>query len=1026
MAVVWRALDRKLHREVALKEIREEVALHSDGIARFRHEAEAIARLSHPNVVAFYDAADEGPRTLLVMELVKGEPLARFLEKRPPLRTVVEILEKATRGVHHAHEQGVIHRDLKPGNILLDQSGEPKVSDFGLAHLSGDLVTTLTKTGAVLGTPAYMAPEQARGAKSSIDRRTDVYALGATLYEALAGRPPFRGDSIHAVVHDVIHKEPEPPRILVPGVPLDLQTIALKCLAKEQQRRYETALEVADELRRWLDGKPIRARPPSATEVVALWIRRNQRFAVLLAAFAVAAATAIAAFGFRIQEYFSRESAVEAELAHAREGPVNGSTVDRIVALTSPRTIEILIAAVNRETDQLAAVTADVYIAAKVPDEDEARLGEKPLEGLEGAVKRLMAAGQPDPGDVRVLGEALRRIEDRDRRTLAKAGDAREPNASVVIGLAQSRRQSPGVHHAALVAIEALGRIADRAAVKAIARFLALIEDEQEACLAGEALIKIGGDEAGRAVMEKQQRLGSLSVFYDRMAPLLARSAKISSTPGALTAKDLKDRGIDRASIKDFDGAIADLTSSIALDPKDPFAWYNRALVHFEKRELDASLADASRAVKLKPEDGGFLSFRGNVRRLRGDLDDALEDLDKAIELEPRRVTSLVYRGQARRAAGDFPGAIADLTSAIAIDGGSVAAWSNRGFVKKQAKDYQGALADWNHVLQLKPHDAITLVNKGVLEKELGEYAAAIDDLSRAIDEQTQSPDPYIARGMVYLHTAQTERGLADFETAIEMAPNAFGAWQGRALARKDLGDLKEALEDMGHACKLSPRTPNLWCDSAGIRVLLGDLAGARKDLDQALKLDSKHVLALTNRGVVRRRLGDLKGAIADTTRALKLDPKNTAALGARIDAFFDSGDYETALADAERLIGVAPADAESWLARARVRLELDDLSGAIDDVSRVIELTPKSAPAWAERSRLRLGKGETEAALDDASHALAIDPRSVRALATRGQVRIAQGDVAGGRTDLERVLEIAPVSSDANVARLKLAEIKK
>jgi serine/threonine-protein kinase len=260
MAVVHRALDRKLGREVALKELREELGVSAEGLARFRREAEAVARLAHPNVVSFFDLVEEGPHVFLVMELVKGDPLSNLLAARKlDTRGVVLLLEKVARGVQHAHEHGVLHRDLKPGNVLVGVSGEPKVADFGLARLAGE--RTLTATGEILGTPAYMPPEQARG--ETVSERADVYALGAILYEALTGRPPFVADSMAALLQKVLNEEPASPRLLNAKVHVDLETIALRCLAREPERRYASAGLVADELARFLRGEPIVARPPS-------------------------------------------------------------------------------------------------------------------------------------------------------------------------------------------------------------------------------------------------------------------------------------------------------------------------------------------------------------------------------------------------------------------------------------------------------------------------------------------------------------------------------------------------------------------------------------------------------------------------------------------------------------------------------------------------------------------------------------------------------------------------------------------
>src|SRR6185295_14775330 len=261
MSVVHRGRDRQLGRIVAVKVLREILFGHPTVRERFARESQALARLDHPAVVKVYDAGGEGGQAWLVMELVPGEPLSKvLLSKRLDRPRLLALLEKVARGVHHAHEKGVIHRDLKPDNILV-HGEEPKVADFGLAHLV-ESSPALTRSGAVLGTPMYMAPEQVEGGRE-ITARTDVYALGALLYEILTGRPPHPGETIPEVYAKIARDEPVPPRRLAASVPWELEAVALKALEKNPARRYPSAEAFAEELRRYLAGEPVLARPVS-------------------------------------------------------------------------------------------------------------------------------------------------------------------------------------------------------------------------------------------------------------------------------------------------------------------------------------------------------------------------------------------------------------------------------------------------------------------------------------------------------------------------------------------------------------------------------------------------------------------------------------------------------------------------------------------------------------------------------------------------------------------------------------------
>jgi tetratricopeptide (TPR) repeat protein len=253
-------------------------------LARFRTEAEAIARLQHPHVVQIYEVGEHDGLPYLALEFVVGGSLSQRLDGTPlPARQAASLVETLAHTVHAAHQRGLIHRDLKPANVLLTAEGTPKVSDFGLAKLL-DSGAGPTATGEVLGTPSYMAPEQAESKSSAVGPATDIYALGAILYELLTGRPPFRAATALETMMQVVHEEPVPPRRLQSSTPRDLETICLKCLQKEMKKRYATAETLAEDLRRFAAGQPILARPVGPLGRLGRWARRQPMVASLLAA----------------------------------------------------------------------------------------------------------------------------------------------------------------------------------------------------------------------------------------------------------------------------------------------------------------------------------------------------------------------------------------------------------------------------------------------------------------------------------------------------------------------------------------------------------------------------------------------------------------------------------------------------------------------------------------------------------------------------------------------------------------------
>lgn len=340
MGIVYAARQLGLNRTVALKMILNGSHAGPKLLARFRAEAAAIARLQHPNIVQIHDVGEAAGRPYFVLEFVTGGSLAQHLKSKPqPVRPAAQLIETLARAIHAAHTNGVIHRDLKPANILLEtvvedphgttrnhglrttDYGLPKITDFGLAKCDsgdGDMPDQggPTVTGELLGTPSYMAPEQAMVPRQPIGPAADVYALGAILYELLTGRPPFIGGTPLSTVLQVLHNEPVSVTSLQPNVPRDLETICLKCLRKDPRKRYGSALELAEDVQRFLRDEPIRARPVMPVERIWRWVRRHPVPAGLLAAGLLAPVVALIALSL-LSARLVRSNALESAAQQA-------------------------------------------------------------------------------------------------------------------------------------------------------------------------------------------------------------------------------------------------------------------------------------------------------------------------------------------------------------------------------------------------------------------------------------------------------------------------------------------------------------------------------------------------------------------------------------------------------------------------------------------------------------------------------------------------------------------------------------
>jgi len=395
MGVVYRAVDTRLGRTVALKVLRAGGDAAPEELARFRLEAQNAARLQHPHIVPIHDTGHVGDLDYFTMDYIEGGTLGHWLgEKQRSYVERAQMLEKIVRAVHHAHEQNIIHRDLKPSNVMVDHQGEPHVMDFGLAR-NVESAQGLTVSGAALGTPQYMPPEQAKGAQKEIGPHSDVWALGAILYEMLCGTPPFHGDAVFQILRAVVQDEPVPPRNVVRNLPRDLDTICLKCLEKDPARRYPSAAALADDLRAYVASDPISARPLSGTERA--WRACRKRPVLSVAAVLVLAFSGVAGWllhaGTATRRAAALRQTVEAGLTERMPTAEELERLDRLC-----QDLEAL------DKDAAAGARRDVNKSLAAALErlvQQPRLEEEDLRTVEAGLEGLTARDQALAGEVR-------------------------------------------------------------------------------------------------------------------------------------------------------------------------------------------------------------------------------------------------------------------------------------------------------------------------------------------------------------------------------------------------------------------------------------------------------------------------------------------------------------------------------------------------------------------------------------------------------------------------------------------------
>ena len=665
MGVVYRAWDTKLARYVALKMVVDPLRAGAEHVERLRIEAMAAARLGHPAIVSIYDVGEHEGKPYVAMELIDGTSFEADLRAgRLDAVQCAKVIRDIALGLEHAHRAGVVHRDVKPENIIIDRAGKPHLMDFGLAREQQSL-ERLTVPGSVLGTPAYMAPEQARGDTHAQGPHTDVYALGATLYRALTGKPVFDAPSLQAFLLKIQRDDPIPIRTIVPAVPRDLETIALRCLQKERARRYPSAQAVADELGRFLRHEPIVARPIGSLERATLWVRRNPLLgtAVLCVFAALLTTVLLAVFIVRQRlEDDRRLAALAAEQKKAEE--------------------EARLAEGTREKNRREAIEKLHLAQAKRAARD-----------VDGALADLNKAIALDPLDVAALAERYSieverkdqegALFDLDRLIELDANDLARVRARAELHRVRNERE------------------------KALADYDRAIEiDPSDAAsfrLRGEAHRLWGQVEAARADFGKAIELNPRFV-------------------AAYSSRALLEAG------KNEDSVLADYTKCIELDPKGANWLVQRALSHYRKKHYDEAIEDASAAIKIDARSGEAWARRALFYNLKGDTDLALADIDRAIELEPGRGAWRKYRADIRTKRGDVAGAIEDMSAAIEREPANADYWQQRSALHLKEKDgLDLAFQDADKAIALKPETALAWRDRANARAAKDPAAAATD-----------------------------------------------------------------------------------------------------------------------------------------------------------------------------------------------------------------------------------------------------------------------------------------------------------
>jgi tetratricopeptide (TPR) repeat protein len=964
MGVVYRARQVRARRTVALKMILAGSHAAPEELARFRTEAEAIARLQHPNVVQIYEVGEHEGLPFFSLEFCPGGALDKKLGGQPlPAREAAALLQTLARAMHAVHQVDVVHRDLKPGNVLLAADGTPKVTDFGLAKRLDE--TVRTRLGAVMGTPSYMAPEQARGALDQIGPATDVWALGAILYECLTGRPPFLAATPWDVLEQVKNQEPVPVRGLQPNVPRDLETICLCCLQKERGRRYAGAAALADDLGRFLAGEPVHARPVPAWERALKWARRRPTAAALAAAVAVAV-VATSAGGLFYGLYKGQQAtALDLQAAALRRQAERRQLADRLFGQgrDAEAAGRLALAGKNDEeaNRQLAAAERHLEHAGAVLEEEE--------DELAAEIKQRRQRIRDDQDEL----DRRRQMEPRVKGFLSDLDQVRFHTVSAT--------EQERTANAAAVR---------RLAGPALVRFGVSVGEGPAAA------VRVLGRERGRFASDAQFRQVTQGCYE-----LLLAWAEAEAEAGRLPGRPAAER---RAG-----GQTALRLLSVAAALGEEYQVPVPQAYHQRRARYHAQAGDEGRAAAARAEAAGlrprtaldhFLAAQEHFRRQR--TGPAAAACAEVLRRQPEHFWALYLQSLCHLKARRWARAAAGFQACLARPGRGDFLWARllRGVAIMELKEFETAEEDFDRALQKAAGPVeryVALTNRSVLRVRQHRYADAEADLLAATALRKDDYQAYLNLGEVYRRRHNSVRAAAALAGAGAVSRPAGADDLGRAVAALDL------------AVRCRPDRAELYLTRARLHLARQDWERARRDLEEAGRRargsdPEREASRLVELGVLKDRAGEHAAALADFAAALKPRPDYAPAHRQRAQTLVKQGRHREAGAALDRYLRYGTPAAEAYLARGLIHSHLRQYQQAVRAYDLAV-LLKDDAEARTQRGWAHLQLEAPRPALADFEAAERLRPGHPSSLCGRAYAQVLRGNVTAGVRDAEEAL---------------------
>jgi tetratricopeptide (TPR) repeat protein len=1048
-----------VRRKVALKVLKAGLGSR-EVVARFEAERQALALMDHPNIARVLDGGETpSGRPYFVMELVRGVPITHFCDSNHLTpRQRLELFVTVCHAVQHAHQKGIIHRDIKPFNVLVSMQDRPvaKVIDFGVAKALGhDLTdkTVVTGFAQMIGTPLYMSPEQAGQSGLDVDTRSDIYSLGVLLYELLTSTTPFRKERFRQVTIEEVRRiirEEEPPR---PSTRLsesrdtlasiaasrqteparlakllrgDLDWIVMKALEKDRNRRYDSASALAADVLRYLHDEPVLACPPSAGYRLRKFARRNKGGLAVAAGLVLAVVVMAASIGWSVRDRLARAAAGEVAES-ARRAEVVRQVRDSLNAARALVADNKLASGRQKLAQARAALGTDETVLADLAAEVAA--GEVGLDRFEQYLDLIERAHQAetaplldaplvaDPSHGKVTSKPLARTGDRRPaaavpfllEALRRYGILdREDWTSTLAGGFLGKHQVEQIRRLAYaellwLADDVVRRRQDHRSGRTLSR--------QRAARA--ALVYLGKAEGGHRPTPALHSLRArCHATLGEAGAAVAAARRAARTPPSM-ALDHYLQGQAAYDAKEKAKGVRAFEAALRLEPTHYWSLMKLGNCLSDLAGRREDFAEAVRVftgcILKRPDHAHAYYCRARASAQLSRDEETVADYSRAIALDPGYAEAWYGRGLAHNRFGRPRKALADHSRALALDPTLARAWLSRGFTYHRMGRLPQALADYSRAIEVDPGLALAWNNRGAAYTNLGKPKKALAEYSRAIELDPELLPAWFNRGDLYYKLDRPDKAVVDFGKVIELDPKSAVAWSNRGAAYTNLGRPDRAVADCSKAIELDPKLALAWSNRGNAHLELGRPDKSLADCSKAVELDPKFALAWNNRGNALLRLGRPDRAIADYCKAIELEPKLVLAWRNRGAAFIHWGKLNRAIADFTKVIELQPKSAAGWGLRGNAYIRWGKPGRAVADCSKAIELDPADASAWMNRGAAYTALSRPKEALADFSKAITLSPKFGLAWINRGSVQAGLSRYEKAVADLSKGIELVP-----------------